>query len=129
MIRKPVLSRLLPAVFLMTAVSVCITIPVFGQNNGASDTTTTPVAGVPHDYLGDVSDIVNPANGALSIRIKAPVPHERGVNWPTYMFSWDSNDLYTLTPTWQGGSTGSGYSTNYQFVITPFGGKRPDFPS
>ncbi len=54
---------------------------------GIGNTTSTPVPGVPHDYLTGLNEIVNPANGALSIRLKAPTPHERGVNWPTYLFT------------------------------------------
>ena len=53
----------------------------WGQIAGVSGTTSTPVPGVPHDYLGGLNEVVNPANGPLSVRVKAPVPQERGVNW------------------------------------------------
>lgn len=75
---------------------------------GVSDTTATPVAGVPHDYLVGLGEIVSPANGSLSIRLKAPAPHERGVNWPVYLFIWDSASQYSLSPTWITGTNGNG---------------------
>ncbi len=70
------------------------------QNAGVSDTTSTPVPGVPHDYITGLNEIVNPANGSLSVRVKAPIPHERGVNWPLYVFGYDSDNLFGLKPTW-----------------------------
>lgn len=79
-----------------------------GQITGIGNTTSTPVPGVPHDYITSMNEVVNPANGSLSIRIKAPTPHERGVNWPTYAFAYDSDGIYTLIPTW---FTSTGSST------------------
>jgi hypothetical protein len=90
-----------------------------GQNpptTGITNTTTTPVPGVPHDYLTGLNEIVNPANGALSIRIKAPTPHERGVNWPKYVFTYDSNLQYKLNPTWNIGGTGTGSGASLQYL-------------
>ena len=75
--------------------------------SGIGNTTSTPIPGVPHDYLTGLNEIVNPANGSLSIRIKAPTPHERGVNWPTYVYVYDSNGQFMLKPTWQVVNTGS----------------------
>jgi RHS repeat-associated protein len=71
------------------------------------DTTTTPIAGVPHDYINGANEIVNPANGALSIRIGQPVPHERGQNWPAYAFVYDSNGFYSLQPGWTTNTNGT----------------------
>jgi hypothetical protein len=68
--------------------------------SGVGNTTSTPVAGVPHDYITGLNEIVNPANGALSIRIPQPVPLERGQNWPSYAFLYDSNGGMTLRPQW-----------------------------
>lgn len=75
------------------------------QGSGIGNTTSTPVAGVPHDYITGLNETVNPANGAVSIRIAQPVPHERGQNWPVYAYAYDSNSVYQLSPRW--GSTGS----------------------
>ena len=71
------------------------------------DTTTTPIAGAPHDYITGLNEIVNPANGALSIRIGQPVPHERGQNWPAYAFVYDSNGFYSLLPGWTTNTNGT----------------------
>lgn len=84
-----------------------------GQITGIGNTTSTPVPGVPHDYITGLSEIVNPANGALSIRIKAPTPHERGVNWPTYAYTYDSDGQFTLAPQWL---TSTGGSQEYTAV-------------
>jgi YD repeat-containing protein len=98
-----------------------------GQTNNPismiDNTTTTPVPGVPHDYIQSLNETVNPANGALSIRIKAPTPHERGVNWPHYVFMFDSNQQYSLVPTWAPFTTGSvtGQNLEYLYYEPPIG--------
>jgi YD repeat-containing protein len=56
-----------------------------------ADTTATPVPASGHDYLADLSEVVNPADGSLSIRIAAPPQKERGVGMPHYVFVYDSN--------------------------------------
>jgi YD repeat-containing protein len=56
-----------------------------------ADTTSTPVPASGHDYLADLSEVVNPADGSLSIRIAAPPQKERGVGMPHYVFVYDSN--------------------------------------
>ena len=89
------------------------------QIMGIGNTTSTPVPGVPHDYLTGLNEIVNPANGALSIRLKAPTPHERGVNWPTYLFTYDSDGQFGLSPYWFTFQQGTGtFSeiTNLQLI-------------
>ena len=70
------------------------------QISGITNITSTPVPGVPHDYITGVNEIVNPANGSVSVRIKAPTPHERGQNWPTYAYRYDSDGQWNLTPGW-----------------------------
>lgn len=72
----------------------------WAQSEGLGNTTSTPVAGVPHDYITSLNEIVNPANGALSIRIPQPYPHERNPNWPRYAFKYDSNRVYSIQPGW-----------------------------
>ncbi len=42
------------------------------------------------------TEIVNPANGSLSIRIEAPRPKERGLNYPLYSFLYDSTQQFTF---------------------------------
>lgn len=61
-----------------------------------SNITTTPRPGDGHSYLESMNETVNPANGALSIRIGVPVPHERGYNPPYYAFMYDSDQEITI---------------------------------
>lgn len=81
------------------------------QITGIGNTTSTPVPGVPHNYITGLSEVVNPSNGALSIRIKVPTPHERGANWPTYAFFYDSNGQFNLVPTWVTNESGNEHFT------------------
>ena len=95
---------LLPAATLMLVLAA---IPPFlkGQGGGIGNTTSTPVAGVPHDYIAGLNETVNPANGAGSVRIAQDKPHERGQNWPSYAFIYDSNGVFQLQPYWFTGCT------------------------
>src|SRR5690242_9521719 len=61
-----------------------------------ASTTSTPIPGAGHDYLGTVNETVNPANGSLSIRIPVTMPPGRGVTLP-FSFSYDSNGVNYLT--------------------------------
>jgi hypothetical protein len=87
-----------------------------GSGGGLGNTTSTPVPGVPHDYIVSLNEIVNPANGALSIRIGQPVPHERGQNWPKYAFMYDSNQQFSLLPTWSTTQSGNGPFTALELL-------------
>lgn len=68
----------------------------YAQVPSLTTTTETPVDGIGHDYIHSLDETVLPANGALSIRIAAPTPQERGINLPTYPFVFDSNGMYNL---------------------------------
>jgi hypothetical protein len=59
--------------------------------------TVVPVPGVGHDYLHDLDEIVNPANGSVSVRIEAPRPKERGLNYPFYSFMYDSTQQFAVS--------------------------------
>ena len=86
------------SLLLISAVSI---LPALAHaQTGVGNTTATPVAGVPHDYITGLNEIVNPANGALSIRIPQPVALERGQNWPSYAIIYDSNSIFALKPQW-----------------------------
>jgi len=61
-----------------------------------TNVTSIPQPGSGHDYLHDLNETVNPANGALSIRIEPSRPHERGLNFPIYGFLYDSDNQYTI---------------------------------
>ncbi|HWO27760.1 MAG TPA: hypothetical protein VNO32_03085, partial [Candidatus Acidoferrum sp.] len=63
----------------------------------SSSTTSTPVPGAGHDYLGGQADTVNPANGSISLRIPVIMPPSRGITLP-FSFAYDSNGVNYLTP-------------------------------
>jgi hypothetical protein len=80
--------------------------------------TSIPQPGSGHDYLHDLDETVNPANGALSIRIAATRPHERGLNFPIYAFLYDSDNQYTVwmqqhNSTICGAIQGCGFDSGY----------------
>jgi RHS repeat-associated protein len=68
------------------------------QVSYVNNTTSTPVPGAGHDYIKLLSETVNPANGALSIRVQAPIPPDRGFTLPYFLFQYDSNGKHVLQP-------------------------------
>ena len=63
-----------------------------------TDVTQVPKPGTPHDYLKDLNDIVNPANGSVSIHILADTPSERGaVQRPQYAYIYNTSGPYSLS--------------------------------
>jgi RHS repeat-associated protein len=67
------------------------------QITSITDQTSTPVPGSGHDYIQDLSEIVNPANGAVSIRIKLPTAKARGFTLPFYI-AYDTNGTQLPLP-------------------------------
>ena len=65
-------------------------------NYTINNLTATPRPGDGHDYIHDLNETVNPANGQLSIKIAAPIPHERALNFPIQAYFYDSNDHRTF---------------------------------
>ena len=63
----------------------------------SSSTTSTPIPGAGHDYLGGQIDTVNPSYGSVSIRIPVIMPPSRGITLP-FSFAYDSNGVNYLTP-------------------------------
>jgi RHS repeat-associated protein len=68
-----------------------------GQIPPSSSTTSTPVPGAGHDYLGGVNETVNPVNGSVSVRIPVIMPPGRGITLP-FFFAYDSNGVNWLLP-------------------------------
>lgn len=82
-------SRLaLVLLFAMFSISQ-LAVPVSAQFPSASDTTSPPTPGAGHDYIGEPSETVNPANGSVSIRIPVRVPSGRQLTLP-FSFAYDS---------------------------------------
>jgi YD repeat-containing protein len=67
----------------------------WAQMTNVTDVTSTPVPGAGHDYIGVLSETVNPANGAVSLRIQVPIPGGRGLTMP-FSFSYDSNGVHFI---------------------------------
>jgi RHS repeat-associated protein len=57
----------------------------------ASTVVPDPSAG--HNYLGNLTETVDPASGSVSIRISVPVPKGRGLTLP-FSFAYDSNGVF-----------------------------------
>jgi len=94
---------MLTSVYRTAARTLCcllllLTAHVLAQSNFGfvNNITAVPVPGVGHDYLHDLNEIVNPANGSLSVRIEAPRPKERGLNYPFYSFMYDSTQQFAV---------------------------------
>jgi RHS repeat-associated protein len=64
----------------------------YAQMPPSSSTTSTPIPGVGHDYLGEIAETVNPVNGSVSIRLNATMPPGRGLTIP-FSFAYDSNGV------------------------------------
>jgi RHS repeat-associated protein len=91
-------------------------ISCFGQITNASADQAPPVPGADHDYIHQLAETVNPANGTLSIRINVPVPKGREITIP-FAFEYDSNSAHHYI----GASTGNGtvaaqWTDNYSVV-------------
>ena len=69
---------------------------VWGQDNSVNNLTIRPTAGSGHDYIQMLDEIVNPANGSVSIRIRIPAPPSRGFTLPLFI-AYNSNGSLNLT--------------------------------
>jgi hypothetical protein len=94
-----------------------ITWAAHGQLGPYSETTSTPIPGGGHDYVNNLNETVDPENGALSVRIVAPAPPERGKNFPLDVYIYDSNGQSVLVPNWASGSSNSLYLSSVNFQI------------
>jgi hypothetical protein len=61
----------------------------------SSSTTSTPIPGAGHNYLGVVNETVNRANGSISIRIPVIMSPSLGITLP-FSFASDSNGVNYL---------------------------------
>ena len=81
---------------LLAAVAVLLTPSMWAQMPVSSSTTSTPVPGAGHDYIGEFNETVNPGNGSLSIRISPTMPPGRGLTLP-FSFAYDSTGVNYVT--------------------------------
>jgi RHS repeat-associated protein len=64
------------------------------QIANVNNLTTVPTPGTGHDYIQGINESVDPASGALSVRIGVPTPAGRGINLK-FAFGYDSNGIYS----------------------------------
>src|SRR6266571_4356414 len=72
----------------VTAISLVFPLPLQAQITNVTDDTSTPIPGAGHNYLGELNEAVNPANGSVSLRLQVPVPPGRRLTVP---FSFEYN--------------------------------------
>ena len=95
MLRTPRSLRKALTVLFSTAVFSAI---LYAQQplSNINNITQTPKPGTPHDYLKDLNEIINPANGSVTIKIAAPTPSERdAVRVPQYAYIYSSNAKFS----------------------------------
>lgn len=84
------------AVFLASGLFFFVSL-AHAQITSVINETKTPVPGSGHDYIKLFSEMVNPANGSVSMRVGAPMPKQRGdVDHPFWLFSYDSPNVTVL---------------------------------
>ncbi len=57
---------------LITVSNILLASGTYGQVTNVTNSTSTPTPGSGHDYINMVNEAVNPANGAVSIRVETP---------------------------------------------------------
>jgi len=86
----PLLDRTLRYVI---CISCLLLVPsLYAQLPPVSNTTSTPIPGAGHDFLGGPSETVNPGNGSVSIRVPVILPPSRGITLP-FSFAYDTNGV------------------------------------
>ena len=68
--------------FALAAATLLMIASTQAQMPVSTSTTSTPVPGAGHDYLGEIGETVNPANGSVSIRLSPTMPPSRGFTIP-----------------------------------------------
>ena len=79
--------------FFVLVVATLLGSSCMAQLPAITNSTSTPVAGVGHDYIHAPLETVNPANGSVSIRIPIQLPPARQLNVP-FNFAYDSNGAF-----------------------------------
>lgn len=87
--------------FALSSISLC-SAQEYMTNSGSP-----PIPGAGHDYVRDLAETVNPANGSVSIRVRIPLPSGRGPTLP-FSVSYDSSALHVI-----GGAKGPQWTWPY----------------
>ena len=86
------LTSLMPTSSLLLALLLSVSL-CDGQITDVTNSTSVPIPGVGHNYLGALSETVDPANGSVSLRIPIPIPPARGVTLPLSI-AYDTQGVY-----------------------------------
>src|SRR5271169_2423547 len=89
-------------VFGLFAFAFFVPLTVYAQLGPVDGATATPIPGTGHDYLHDMVETVNPADGSLSVRIKTSTPSGRGIAVP-FSINYDSNGVHEPQDDLEGG--------------------------
>jgi RHS repeat-associated protein len=86
-------------------------------STGIVNTPALPVAGVGHNYIQNLNETVNPADGTVSVSIDLPVPPGRGITTPLSIAYSSSNSTH-MVPSFQpaNGVATYGWSPNWGFL-------------
>ena len=101
--------------FVFIAYSLLITASIsLAQIDTVNNSTSTPVPGAGHNYIGSLNETVDPGTGSVSVRIDVGAPSGRGITLP-FSFAYDSNGVHFpkltrfATPTWGSSLTQTSY--------------------
>lgn len=97
-------SAFLARAFVLALTAVLLGVPSPAQITNVTDTTVTPIPGAGHDYIYGLGDIVNPANGSVSLRLDLGLPTARQLAVPVAI-AYDSNAVGSLGVLRQSGWT------------------------
>lgn len=90
--------------------------PMWAQITNVTSDQAPPLPGVGHDYVKMLNETVNPANGAVSIRISTPVPGARGFKLP-FAFGYDSNAALHLESSTMSDNSGILSKNGWSYVL------------
>jgi len=63
------------------------------QIDRVNNSTSTPIPGAGHNYMGSLNETVDPGAGSVSVRIDVGAPSGRGIKLP-FTFGYDSNGVH-----------------------------------
>jgi len=95
--QKKSFLRFIPATGFFFAFLGLLSVTATAQFTSVGNTVSTPIPYTGHEYIQALNDTIDPANGALSIRLQVPVNKGRGITMP-FSFNYDSNGAVIPSP-------------------------------
>jgi len=86
-------SRILFHHLLFACFGLLICPAALAQIDTVNNSTSTPVPGAGHNYIGSLNETVDPGSGSVNVRIDVGVPSSRGITLP-FSFAYDSNGVH-----------------------------------